>query len=289
MFFLMNDYFGLILSAGKGSRMRPFSPKEMLPYVNKSILVHGIESLKKLDISHVNIVVGEGKYNVQEHIGNGRHFGVKVSYDFQHVLDGDAGGIRCANTTKYSNAGNVFILFADTVYSEQADLAALKSQFERFCNDPDYVGAIGFKQYPAVIPKDSKVFPYGVALINDELIQRLYEKPGPELLKEFTSDGKAVSIAPAYVFKKDALFQMIKDLYDEGVSGEYRLADAIRLAMSKGKKFSGYVIKGQALDMGRPLPYLTALRDWFVNASDEDIEAAADEWEELALKFKNGD
>jgi len=283
-----NDYFGLILSAGKGSRMRPFAPKEMLPFVNKSIVVHSIDALKLLGINRINIVVGQGKYNIQEHVGNGRAFDVNVSYDFQHVLDGDAGGIRCANTAKFSSANNIIILFGDTIFSDLDDLLGLKEQFERFKNDPDYFGAICFKKHPAVIPKGATKFPYGVALINDGLIERIYEKPDAKLLSEFEVDGVAESIATGYIFKKDALFNMIGELYASGVKDEYHLSDAVKLALSKGKKFSGYSIKGKALDMGRPLPYLTALRNWFVNATDEDIEKAADEWAELAKKFKNG-
>jgi len=285
---MSNDFFGLILSAGKGTRMRPFAPKEMLPFVNKSIVVHAIDSLKYVGINHINIVVGEGKYNIQEHVGNGQAFDVNVSYDFQHLLDGDAGGIRCANTTKYSSASYVLILFGDTVFSNKDDLVGLKEQFDRFRNDPDYVGGICFKKHPAVIPEGSKRFPYGAAIIEDELIQRIYEKPDAGLLSEFTVDGFVESIATAYLFKKDALFNMIEDLYASGVQGEYHLSDAVKLAMSKGKKFSGFSISGKALDMGRPLPYLTALRDWFVNASDADVELAASEWRELAARFKNG-
>ncbi len=283
----MSDYFGLILSAGKGTRMRPFAPKEMLPFVNKSIVVHSIDSLKLLGINHINIVVGEGKYNIQEHVGNGSVFDVNISYDFQQVLDGDAGGIRCANTTKYSSSNYVVILFGDTILSDKSDLLNLKEQFERFKNDPDYIGAIAFKKHPAVIPEGASKFPYGVALIEDELVKRIYEKPTSELLPEFSVNGYCESIAPAYIFKKDALFDIINNLYNSQVNGEYHLSDAVKLALSKGKKFSGYSIKGKSLDMGRPLPYLTALREWFINASDDDIKKAADEWTLLAKKFKN--
>ena len=258
----------------------------MLPFINKSIVVHSIEALKNIGISHINIVVGEGKYNIQEHVGNGSAFDVKVSYDFQQVLDGDAGGIKCANTTKYSSANYVVVLFGDTVLSDQADLLNLKKQFDKFRNDPEYIGAIAFKKYKAVIPQGASNYPYGVALIENEMIKRIHEKPDASLLKEFARGDVVESIAPAYIFKKDALFSMIKDLYKSGVDGEYHLSDAVKLAMEKGCKFSGYSINGEALDMGRPLPYLTALRKWFVNASDEDIRKAAREWEELAKRFK---
>lgn len=167
----MSDFIGLVLAAGKGSRMRPFSPKEMLPYVNKSIIVHSIDLLKSVGVNYVNIVVGEGKYNVQEHIGNGGAFGVNVSYDFQYILDGDAGGIRCANTVKNSSAKYVIVLFGDELLADPHDIVFIKEQFERFKNDPDYVGAIAFANHPAVIPAGSKVFPYGVALIKDNFIK----------------------------------------------------------------------------------------------------------------------
>jgi len=286
---MVGSYFGLILSAGRGTRMRPFAPKEMLPFVNKSIVVHSIDALKRLGIKHVNIVVGEGKYNIQEHVGNGTAFDINVSYDFQQVLDGDGGGISCANSTKYSSANYVVVLFGDTILSDPEDIIKLRDQFERFKNDPDYVGAIAFKRHPAVIPEGSKKYPYGVALIEDEFIQSIHEKPKADLLPKFDRDGFCESIAPAYIFKKDALFHMIDDLYGVGCDGEYHLSDAIKLAMTKGMKFSGYSIKGKALDMGRPLPYLNALRDWFINASDEDVKKVAAEWDELALRFRNGE
>jgi len=87
--------------------------------------------------------------------------------------------------------------------------------------------------------------------------------------------------------KRESLFGIINDLYKSGVSSEYHLSDAIKLAMSNGKKFSGYSIKAGALDIGRPLPYLLALRDWFSKASDKDISKAASDWDDLASKFKN--
>ncbi|HLE05914.1 MAG TPA: sugar phosphate nucleotidyltransferase [Candidatus Nanoarchaeia archaeon] len=282
------DFFGLILSAGKGTRMRPFSPKEMLPFVNKSIIVHSIDSLKSLGVTNVNIVVGEGKYNIEEHVGNGAVFDVCVSYDFQQLLDGDAGGINCANTTKYSSAKYVIILFGDTVFSDVNDLIGLKEQFLRFKDDPLYVGAIAFKKYPSVIPAGSSKFPYGVGLIRDEFITRIHEKPDASLLSDFSVDGYTESIATAYIFKKDDLFRMIADLYSAGSSGEFHLSDAVKLWLSSGKKFSGFSIAGKALDMGRPLPYLTALREWFLSASDSDVTKAASDWEALASKFRNG-
>ncbi len=283
----MSDYFGLILSAGRGTRMRPFSPKEMLPFINKSIIVHAIDSLKLLGIKHINIVVGEGKYNIQEHVGNGNSFGVNVSYDFQEILDGDAGGIRSANTTRFSSAKYVVILFGDTVFSDKSDLINLKNQFEQHVSNPNYVGAIAFKKHKAVIPEGLTHYPYGVALFNNDFITRIHEKPTRELLNEFSVNGYCESIAPAYIFKKDELFNMIDELYSSSVDGEYHLSDAVRLALLKGKLFSGYSIKGKSLDMGRPLPYLTALRDWFINASEDDLLNAAREWELLAKKFKH--
>ncbi|MFA5406115.1 MAG: nucleotidyltransferase family protein [Candidatus Nanoarchaeia archaeon] len=281
------NYFGLILGAGKGTRMRPFSPKEMLPFVNKSIIVHSIDALKLLGVNHVNIVVGEGKYNIQEHVGDGKTFGVNVSYDFQQVLDGDAGGIKSANTARYSSADNVVVLFGDTLLSMSDDLLTLKTQFEHFKDDPNYAGAIAFKKLKAVIPDGSDKYPYGVALIDDELITSIYEKPSASLLRDFTNDGFVEALIPVYIFKKDVLFKIIDELYLTDVDGEYHLSDAIKLALSKGFKFSGHSIKGSLLDMGSPLTYLKALHEWFLKASDSDINSAAEEWELISDKFKN--
>ncbi len=74
---------GLILSGGKGTRLRPItftSAKQLVPVANKPVLFYGIESIRDAGITDIGIVVGDTKDEVKAAVGDGSAFGVKVTY-----------------------------------------------------------------------------------------------------------------------------------------------------------------------------------------------------------------
>src|SRR3990172_3801221 len=74
---------GLILSGGRGTRLRPItftSAKQLVPVANKPILFYGIEALAASGIREIGIVVGDTRREIREAVGNGGRFGVSVTY-----------------------------------------------------------------------------------------------------------------------------------------------------------------------------------------------------------------
>src|SRR4026207_373534 len=74
---------GLILSGGRGTRLRPItytSAKQLVPVANKPILYYGIEALAAGGSKEDGIGGGDTHPEIREAVGDGTRFGVRVTY-----------------------------------------------------------------------------------------------------------------------------------------------------------------------------------------------------------------
>jgi glucose-1-phosphate thymidylyltransferase len=74
---------GLILAAGKGSRLYPIThliPKPLLPLANRVTMEYAFDRMKEMGITEIGIVVGENESAMREGLGDGSAFGVSLSF-----------------------------------------------------------------------------------------------------------------------------------------------------------------------------------------------------------------
>lgn len=73
----------VILAAGEGKRLRPFTysePKVMIPVANRSIMDYAVRSLVVNQITDIVMVVGYRKERIMSYFGDGDSFGAKITY-----------------------------------------------------------------------------------------------------------------------------------------------------------------------------------------------------------------
>src|SRR5271157_1108062 len=83
----MEPLKGLILSGGKGTRLRPIthtSAKQLVPVANKPVLFYGIEAMADAGIEQVGIIIApETGDEIRAAAGDGSRFGVTLTYIVQ--------------------------------------------------------------------------------------------------------------------------------------------------------------------------------------------------------------
>ena len=89
----------LIMAGGEGVHLRPITyeiPKPLIPIHGKPVLEHQINLLKKHGINNILLSVNYMSEKIQQHFGDGKKFGVDITYIIEDKPMGTAGPISLA-------------------------------------------------------------------------------------------------------------------------------------------------------------------------------------------------
>jgi glucose-1-phosphate thymidylyltransferase len=229
---------GLILSGGRGTRLRPItftSAKQLVPVANKPILFYGIEALAASGITEIGIVVGETRQEIQDAVGDGRRFGVSVTYIEQEAPLGLAHAVLVSEP--FLGADPFCMYLGDNLIRER--LAPLVGRFRD--EKPNCQILL------ASVPDPTQ---FGVAVLRDGQVVRLVEKP-----KQPPSNLGLVGV---YMFDS-TVFKAVKAI-KPSARGELEITDAIQWLIDQGYLVRPHVIEGWWKDTGKLEDMLEANR-----------------------------
>jgi len=89
----------IILAGGLGTRLHPLTintPKPMIPVANRPLMEYIVELLAKHGIRDIIALLFHQPHTIKNHFGDGKEFGVKMSYIEAQEDYGTAGAVKLA-------------------------------------------------------------------------------------------------------------------------------------------------------------------------------------------------
>jgi glucose-1-phosphate thymidylyltransferase len=230
---------GLILSGGKGTRLRPIthtSAKQLVPVANKPVLFYGIESLAAAGIDDIGIIIApETGDEVRAAAGDGSQFGVAITYIEQDEPRGLAHAVLTAEPF-LGDAAFVMYLGDNLLRDGIIDLVeAFRAQ------EPDALILLT----PVPDPEH-----YGVAELDGEKVKALVEKP-----KQPVSDLALVGV---YMFTP-AIHDAARSI-EPSWRDELEITDAIQRLIDQDLRVDAHIVRGWWKDTGQVQDMLDANR-----------------------------
>jgi glucose-1-phosphate thymidylyltransferase len=230
---------GLILSGGRGTRLRPItytSAKQLVPVANRPVLFYGIEAMAQAGIEDIGIIIApETGDEIRAAAGDGSQFGVRIEYIVQ---DEPAGLAHAVLTAEPFLGEDPFVMYlGDNLL--QGGIKDLVDSFRG--GQPNALILLT----PVTDPEN-----YGVAELDDGRVVQLQEKPAEP----------KTNLALVGVYMFDSGIHDAARAIEPSARGELEITDAIQHLVDNGSRVEPHVVEGWWKDTGRLEDMLEANR-----------------------------
>lgn len=236
---------GVILSAGKGTRIDPFNahfPKPLLPIGNVPIMGHHLDLFRSLGIPRAHIVVGHLMDRIINHFGRGHGTGIEIHYVEQEKIL----GIAHAVGTVEPFVPGPFLLCLGDIFYMASGMKRLVDRYRR--GDVAAVLAVKEEQDAAPVRRNFTVDTDAAGYVT-----RVIEKPRQPkgLLK-----GCGI-----YLFGPE-VFDAIRRTPRTALRDEYEITTTIQIMIEDGLKVAAEAVIDWDLNVTFPRDLLEGNLSW---------------------------
>jgi NDP-sugar pyrophosphorylase family protein len=231
----------LILAGGKGTRLRPltvYTPKPIVPILNRPLLTYQLEALRRADITEITLSLSYQPDKIEQVIGAGSEYGVKITYVTEPSPMGTAGAYKFA-----ARDHSMTLVFNGDIVTDVdiSDIARYHTE-----KRADVTIALAPVENPGA---------YGLVQTDEDgRVIRFLEKPKPE---EARSLGVNTINAGIYILEPSIL-----DLLPAGENKSFEY-DLFPMLLERNLSFYAYVIdRNYWRDIGTTDSYLAAHMDF---------------------------
>jgi NDP-sugar pyrophosphorylase family protein len=250
----MDNLVGVVLSAGKGSRIDPFNthyPKPLLPVGNVPILGHHIARLKDVGIREVKIVVGHLMDQIINHFGRGGDAGVAIQYVEQHQTLGIA---HAVGRVEPHVDGPILLCLGDIFYLTKG-LERMVARYRR--GDVAAVLAVMEDRDPVSLRKN-----FSVETDPSGYVRRVVEKP--------RQSATALKGCGIYLFGPE-VFDAIHKTPRTALRDEYEITTTIQILIDDGLKVAAEPVVDWDLNITYPKDLLAGNVHWLSHVGKDSL------------------
>jgi len=229
----------ILTGGGRATRLRPITStinKHLIPLANKPMIFHAIEKAISAGVEEIFINTNPGETELQQHIGDGAHWGVKITFFEQ---EGGPQGVAHVVKQAEKFIGNDPFLF---YLSDNVILGSLEGFVDEF-NKGGYDCMLALSQVP-----DARSF--GVPVYNEqEKLIDVVEKP--------SNPPNNFAVTGIYLYGPKVFFKAFKNI-TKSARGEYEITSIHSYLLKNNFKVGTKEITGWWKDTGRPEDLIAA-------------------------------